>query len=259
VVEPAEAPRAAPLPSDGLFAGAISLRQADDGGHRVGTDAVLLAGAAPLENVASAVDLGAGVGAVGLLLARRSASLRVVLVERDPAAAALARANVMENGLAERVDVAELDVMAPAGAHGSGLPAARRADLVVSNPPWQVDGEGRVSPERRLAHVMPAGGLDTWVKVALALLAPRGRVVMIHRADALPALLAALDRRFGGIAVRPVQARDGEAAIRVLVLATKGSRAPFRLLAPLVLHEAGGAFTPIAAALHRGEAVLDWA
>ena len=46
-----------------------------------------------------AVDLGAGVGAAGLALARRVAGLDVTLVEIEPALAALARENAARNGL----------------------------------------------------------------------------------------------------------------------------------------------------------------
>ena len=45
-------------------------------------------------------------------------------------------------------------------------------------------------------------------------------------------------------------------AIRVLISGLKGSKAPLRLLPALVLHDAAGAFTPVSAAIHRGEAVL---
>ncbi len=52
--------------------------------------------------------------------------------------------------------------------------------------------------------------------------------------------------------MRPVLPKAGEPAIRILLAATKGSRAPFALDAPLVLHGADGRFTPEAEALHRG-------
>jgi tRNA1(Val) A37 N6-methylase TrmN6 len=233
----------------GLFGGRVTLRQLPRG-HRAGTDAVLLAAAAPLEGVGHVVDLGAGVGAAGLVLAGRSDTLRVVLVERDPEAAALARANVAENGFSARVTVEERDALA-AGHAGP-------ADLVVTNPPWHPQGNARVALDKRGAHVMPPGGLESWVKAALGLLAPRGRILLIHRADSLATVLQALDRRFGGLAVRPVQPREGAPAARILVLGTKGSRSPLRLLPPIVLHQADGSFTPFAAALHAGEVTLDW-
>lgn len=231
-----------------LFAGLVSLRQAPRG-HRVGTDAVLLAAASPTDGVAEAMEFGAGVGAAGLALAQRAPGLRLRLVEMDPAAAALARINVADNGLSGRVVVEERDVLAPTTA---------RVDLVLANPPWLPQGRVRVTQEKSTAHVMPDGGLEAWTKAALAALRPRGRLLLIHRADALPEIMAALDRRFGDIAVRPVRARAGGEATRILVCARKGSRAPFRLLPSLVLHEPGGGFTPEAAALHRGEALLHW-
>jgi tRNA1(Val) A37 N6-methylase TrmN6 len=237
-------------PSAGLFAARIRLRQPATG-HRVGTDAALLAAAAPVEGVAYAVDLGAGVGAVGLAYAAANPAAHVRLVELDGEAARLARLNVEENGLADRVVVDERDALRPP----RSVPPV---DLVMTNPPWLRSGAAHTSPGRSLAHVMPQGGLGAWIKAALGLLAPRGRLVLIHRADALPDVLAEVRGRFGGVAVVPVLPREGDAAIRVLVLARKGSRGPFRLLAPLVLHGPGGAFTPRAEALHRGEARLSW-
>jgi tRNA1(Val) A37 N6-methylase TrmN6 len=79
---------------------------------------------------------------------------------------------------------------------------------------------------------------------------------MIQRADALPALLPALERRLGDVALRPVHPRADAPAIRLLISGTKGSKAPLRLLPGLTLHEPDGATTPLAAAIQRGEATL---
>jgi tRNA1(Val) A37 N6-methylase TrmN6 len=234
----------------GLFAGRIRLAQLGTG-HRVGTDAVLLAAAAPLDRVRRAADLGAGVGAVGLLYAVDNPEAEVRLLEIDPEAAALARANIAANGLEGRVVVEEGDALAAVSA---GPPV----DLVLTNPPYLPAGRVRASAAKETAHVMREGGLDAWVKAALQHLAPGGRLLMIHRADALPDVLQALDRRFGAVAVRPVQPREDAPASRVLVCATKGSRGPFNLLPPFVLHTVAGGFTPLAAAIHRGEARLAW-
>jgi tRNA1(Val) A37 N6-methylase TrmN6 len=159
------------------------------------------------------------------------------------------RANVAENGLGERVFVEEGDALS-----ASGPPV----DLVLTNPPFHEAGTARIAAAREVAHVMPAGGLDAWIKAALARLGAQGRIVMIHRADALPAILSSLDRRFGGVQVIPVLPRADRAATRVLVTGVRGSRAPFVLRPPLVLHEENGTFTPLAAALHRGESLIRW-
>jgi tRNA1(Val) A37 N6-methylase TrmN6 len=69
-------------------------------------------------------------------------------------------------------------------------------------------------------------------------------------------VLAALAGRFGGAVVVPLHPRDGAPAIRVLVRAVKGSRAPLELRPGLVLHGAGNAFRPRIAAVLRDGAAL---
>lgn len=238
--------------ADAFLGGRLRLRQPPRGAHRAGTDAVLLARLlmpAPGERVC---DLGAGTGAVGLACALLSPDACVDLVERSAETAALARANVAENGLAGRVRVIEADVLAPAAEREAAGLLPESVAIVLTNPPFLEAGRVRVSPDplRAQAHALPEGGLDGWLRTCAALLRPGGRLGLIHRADALPACLAALERRFGTIAVRPVQPSADRSAIRILVTAVKGSRAPFALLPPLVLHEADGRFTPEAAALH---------
>lgn len=242
--------------ADRLLGGRLTLLQRP-GGHRAGTDAVLLAAAADLPEGGVFVDVGAGVGSVGLMLARRCPAAQGILLEADPAAAELARRNCVANGLEGRVAVVEADLFARPRDRDAAL-APERADLVLTNPPFFAREAVRASPDRARAraHVLGPQGHGDWLAAAAALLAPGGRFVMIHRPEALPALLAAAAGRLGGLALRPVLARAGGDAIRILLAGTKGSRAPLRLAAPLVLHGPEGAFTPEADALHRGEALL---
>ena len=229
---------------DEILGGRLRLRQMRQG-HRVGVDAVLLAAAAgpPARRI---VDVGSGVGAVALALLTRWPEARADLVEIDPATAALARENAAINGLSDRVRVLELDVLDASARRGAGL-LNGEADLVVSNPPFFAAGEVRSSPDagRARAHVFAAAAssLQKWIVSSLALLAPGGRFAMIHRPEALPAILAAFGQRLGAVAIRPVHPRGDADAIRVLVSGVKGSKAPMRLLPGLVLHEASGAFS----------------
>jgi len=240
---------------DAFLGGRLRLRQPPRGAHRAGTDAVLLARLLVPDPGATLYDLGASTGAVGLAVARVSDACRVVLVERDPDLVALARENVAANGLDARVAVIEADILAPgAQRRASGL-APDSADIVLTNPPFFEEGAHRPSPtpQKASAHTFVAGGLDPWLRTCADLLRPGGRLGLIHRADALPACLDALRGRFGDCAVRPVHGRADRPAIRVLIAAVKGSRAPFRLLPPLVLQDEAGRFTPEAEALHRGD------
>ena len=241
------------LTEDALLDGRVRLIQPARG-HRAGTDAVLLAAAAPLEAGDRVVDAGAATGAVGLMLARR-ASIRVVLVERDPGLAELCRRNLALNGCAGQV--AEADLI-----DRSTWPAAElepgSADLVATNPPFLEAGHGRASPDpgRAAAHVLPEGGLAQWLRACAALLKPGGRLVLVQRADRLADCLGALGRGFGGMRLRFVHGRADGPAARLILTATKGSRAPLAVDPPLVLHDGEGRFTPLAEAIHRGDALL---
>lgn len=237
---------------DAFLAGRLHLHQPPRGAHRAGTDGILLAHLLKPEPGERLCDLGSGPGIVGLACAVLRPGLEVTLVERDPDLAALARANASLNAIAARV--IEVDVLARGRVRGDAGLGPDSFDCVLTNPPYFEAGRYRPSPDpgRAIAHGFAPEGLEGWMRTCAGILRPGGRLGMIHRADALPRCLSALAGRFGGIAVRPVQARAGERAIRILVSATKGSRAPFALDPPLVLHGADGGFTAEAEALHRG-------
>jgi FkbM family methyltransferase len=235
---------------DLLFDGRLALHQPASG-HRIGTDAILLAAAAPAFARGLAIDVGAGAGAVGLALAQAHPGARVVLLEKNAAAAACARQNVAANRLEGRARVVEADLFDAARRKAEALVEA--ADLVVTNPPYLNAGESRVSPDsdRAMAHVLDEGGIGKWLRASLALLRPGGVFACIHRADALEALLAGISGRLGGVEILPIFAREGEAALRVVLRGRKGSKAPLALLPGLALHGADGKFTARAELLHR--------
>ncbi|MEX2650258.1 MAG: methyltransferase, partial [Alphaproteobacteria bacterium] len=119
----------------------------------------------------------------------------------------------------------------------------------------------RGSASRRGATVERGGaGLEAWVRHALALARPRGTLTIVHRADRLDDLLAALVGRAGSIVVFPLwPGRDDRPAKRVLVSARVGSRAPLRLVPGLVLHEPGGRYSDRAESVLRHGAPLELA
>jgi tRNA1(Val) A37 N6-methylase TrmN6 len=250
---------------DALLGGLLIVRQPLKG-HRVGSDAILLAAAAPAAGVSRLVDVGAGVGAVALAILRRMGGAHADLVERDADLAALAGQNAARNGLAAQTRVLCVDVGEARARRAAGLVDAA-ADLVVTNPPFFDAQRVRISPEagRAGAHVFAKAAtgagkqpLETWIVASLALLRAGGRLVMIHRPDALAQILAAFGRRLGAVAILPVHPNANAAAHRILIAGVKGARGPIRLRPGLVLHDSSGAFTPQAEAIHRGETLIDW-
>jgi len=229
-------------------------------GYRAGLDAVLLAAAVKVAADArvEVLDVGAGVGVVGLCLARRLAQVHVTLVERDPALAALAQQNAVRNGLGDRLQVIEGDVTRPLSTLPGLKARAESFDIVVSNPPYYAMEAGTLAQDagRAAAHAMPEGMLDRWIRFMASMARPGGRMLLVHRAEALPELLQACRRRFGGLSVRPLYPRQGEAANRILLEGVRGSRAPLTLGPGIVLHAPGGGFSPqVEAALRQGAAL----
>jgi tRNA1(Val) A37 N6-methylase TrmN6 len=243
---------------DAFLGGRLALRQ-PHGGHRAGTDAVLLGACMPPDARGRGIDVGAGAGAAGLVALLRAPALDMTFLEIDPDLAALCAGNLAENGLSARGRAICGDVSSGRTRQAAGL-ADNRFDIVLTNPPFYEAGAVRVSPDagKARAHVV-ADGLEGWMKAALALLAPGGLFLMIHRADALPGILAGAAGRAGGLRLLPVLPRENEPATRLLVAGRKGSRAPLAILPPLVLHGPDGRFTARAEAIHRGEQGIDLA
>ncbi len=244
----------AEVTQDLLLGGRVHLAQPAKG-HRAGTDAVLLAASAPVRSGDIVMDVGAATGAVGLMAAARERAGRFVFVERDPGLAELCRRNLLDNRVDGQVAVA--DLLDKASRLAAGL-APESADLVLTNPPFLEEGQARISPDRgrAAAHALPAGGLEAWLKACTGLLKPKGRLVLIHRADRLTECLGILADRLGGIELRFVHPNEDRPAIRFLLSGLKGSRAPLSILPPVVLNGPDGRFTSQAEALHRGEVSL---
>lgn len=243
-----------PLTCDGLMNGRVRLFQPRRG-YRAGMDAALLAAAVEASAGERLLEPGCGAGAVLLQVAARAPGCRLVGVERDPVALALARRNLTLNGAEHRIDVIEGDVAVGFRALGEAP-----FDAVFCNPPF-FDDPGRLrgpAPERRGAWLADAG-LIAWLRFLLKAVREGGRATLIHRADRLADLLAALGEGAGSLRIRPVQPFPDAPAKRVLARATKSGRAPLVLLPPLVLHDREtGRHTPQVDAILRGEAALGW-
>ncbi len=151
-----------------------------------------------------------------------------------------------------------LDAAAPARAFAAAGLLPGCAARVLMNPPFNDPLRQRGSPDRRrrLAHAAPREALAAWIATAARLLRPRGTLSLIFRADGLADLARLLEPAFGAVAILPVYPKPDQAAIRILVRATKASRAPLSLLPGLVLNDAGGHPTAAAEAVLRTGGML---
>lgn len=188
-------------------------------GYRYGVEVYALAafalGGGPAR---TALDLGAGSGVVGLLLASRGLAVRAV--ERQPAWVALARRSAAESGVDLRVEEGDVRTWA-------GPPA----DLVVTNPPWFPANEP-VSPDpwKAASRSMLNGGVADFVAAGLRH-APRVCVVTRRERERdVPGWIARRARL--GEEVVLLEVRPGEGATVDEPLDLPAAYALFRGTAP---------------------------
>ena len=212
---------------------------------------MLLAAALGLEQGGQAVEFGCGAGAALLCAATLWPNARFLGIEADAAAHALACANVAAGGFADRVQVAAGDALAV---------APRDQDLAFANPPFFDDPAALRGPAPgKTAAWLNQAGIGAWVAAMVKAVRPRGKIVLIHRADAVPALLAACAAEpVGALRLRPIQPFADAPAKRVLLSARVQAKTPFQLLPPLVLHDrgSGAKYSAEAEAVLRGDSTL---
>jgi tRNA1Val (adenine37-N6)-methyltransferase len=102
-------------------------------GHRFSTDDILVAwyGTSWCPCARTALDLGSGIGTVGMICAWRLNGTRFVTVEAQTESAALARKSAMFNGLEARYEIRQGDFREP-----GLLRADERFDLITGSPPY---------------------------------------------------------------------------------------------------------------------------
>lgn len=145
-------------------------------GHRLTSDSVLLSEFIPdITDQSRVIDIGAGTGAIPLLLAGRSQAA-ITAVDVEPGACETAKRNFEANNLVGRCKVINSDYR--------GLPdiyPAGSFDIVVSNPPYTKKGTGRPSPckERQMARSEVLGGLSDLIAVSRHLAGDHGRIFYV--------------------------------------------------------------------------------
>ena len=147
-------------------------------GHRFSVDDLATAweaarAAAP--GTASFLDLGCGVGSVLLMVAWRLPAARGFGIEAQDVSIELARRNVHENGLGERVSLLHGDLREATRAWSHG-PCA----LVTGTPPYLPLGTASASPDpqRAAARIELRGGVEDYLAAAARVLTPEGVVVL---------------------------------------------------------------------------------
>lgn len=181
-------------------------------GHRFSTDDILTAwyGTGWCPTARTALDLGSGIGTVGMICAWRLPGAQLVTIEAQSESVALARKSARYNGLSERYEIREGDFRAPAM-----LRAEEKFDLITGSPPYFPPGTGVESehPQKLACRFELRGSVVDYCTTAARHLAPGGFFACVFPAE--PAQLARVEQgaREAELVIvrrRPVVFREGE-------------------------------------------------
>lgn len=242
---------------DAFHFGEFYIVQPKGRGHRSGMDAMLLAALVAGKGPMRVADLGAGAGAAGMGVASRIEGAEVVLFERSAEMAVYARKSMAhpDNArIALRLSLVEADVTLKGKARLAAGLADDAFDHVIMNPPFNNAGDRRAPDSLKAeAHAMESSLFEDWIRTAGAILKPGGQLSLIARPESVAEIITACGKRFGGMEITMLHAREGENAIRLLATAIKGSRARLVFRAPLFMHGEGShRFLPFIDDLNNG-------
>ncbi len=210
-------------------------------GYRFSVDPLILCDFAGVREKQRVIDLGTGCGVIPLVLARQCGSATAVGVEFQEEMAALARRNVLLNGLSDRIEIVGADILSLRERFSSST-----FDLVVANPPYRKAGTGRISPRpgRDRARHETTATLSDFLGMARYLVKPAGTIAFIHH----PVRLAEFFTEAAALKLAPLRLRmvhgDDRAPARMFLLdLTKGRRGDMNVLPPLFVYGADGEYS----------------
>jgi tRNA1Val (adenine37-N6)-methyltransferase len=195
-------------------------------GHRFSTDDVLTAwyGTTWVPSAPYVLDLGSGIGSVGMIAAWRLHGALFVTVEAQGGSVALVRRSAAYNDLMSRYDIRLGDVRSP-----GVLQPDERFDLVLGSPPYFPPGTGIEGdhPQRVACRFELRGNIADYASVAGDHLAPGGVFACVFPEEQSPRLeRAARDAALTIVRRRPVIFREGEPPLVGLFLMMRGSDLP---------------------------------
>lgn len=207
-----------------------------------GIDSVILADFASRGNKGTLkiVELGAGNGALSLILSHKIEGAEITGVEVQKEQAELIEKNIEINQLEDRVTALHKDIL--------DLPDSfsNTFNMVVTNPPYFPKSKSIINKNQAKATARheTSAGIKDFLEVSSRILKDKGNLYMIHRPSRLVDIIYHA-RRLGlePKEIQFVQPTENEKANMVLIMFTKGAGAELRMLRNLCIYGANNEHT----------------
>jgi tRNA1(Val) A37 N6-methylase TrmN6 len=224
-------------------------------GHRFSTDDLLTAwyGTSWVPSARTVLDLGSGIGSVGMIAAWRLPGARFVTIEAQGESVRLAHRSAAYNGVIDRYEIRHGDF------RDLGLLSAdERFDLVLASPPYFPLGTGVEGdhPQKVACRFELRGDIRDYARIAAAHLEPGGICACVYPEERRGDLeTAAAEAALVVVRRRPVVFREGEPPLVGLFALMRAGDLPERsrtvtwVEPPLIIRAADGSVHPEYAAV----------
>ena len=238
--------------TDYLLNKKVKINQPDEA-FRTGLDTVLLSMIAPKLKSGAVLDMGAGVGALGLCYYQRlnNDKINIIGIEKSSDFAKYYNENIVANNFENNFTVINDDLL--------NVDLKKVSfDLVITNPPFEKDDTYKSDNElKNIANIESTVNLESWLKFASDVIKPNGHIALIHKMERLDEILHHLHNRFGGVRILPIITKAGTQAKRVIVIAIKDSKAPLKMCDPLILSDGEKQYTDFTNKVLYGDMEID--
>jgi tRNA1Val (adenine37-N6)-methyltransferase len=217
-------------------------------GHRFSTDDLLTAwyGTTWVPSAARVLDLGSGIGTVGMIAAWRLQGVRFVTVEAQDESVRLARKSAAYNGLLDRYEIRHGDMR-----DGVALRSGESFDLVLGSPPYFPRGSALEGdhPQKVACRFELRGDVGDYCVVAARHLARGGLFACVFPEEQRERLeRGASAAKLVTVRSRPVVFREGDPPLVRLFAMMRGEDLPGDIRCwdepALVIRTAAGAIHP---------------
>jgi tRNA1(Val) A37 N6-methylase TrmN6 len=175
------------------------------------------------------LDVGAGCGIVGLLVARDNPKVKLEAIEKQELFLKYARKNAQENAI--EYTLYQSDFLE--------YKFEKKYDFIISNPPFYPDGvrksEDIMLQNARYSSNLP---LDLFFKKVSQLLKPHSHFVFCYDPSALGDICSALEKvKMRIVTMQFVHPKQERAASLVMIHARNGSKSMVKIIPPLFAFE----------------------
>lgn len=212
-------------------------------GYRFSLDPILLSSQVTPKENDKIIDIGTGCGIIPISIAykNKNTNLEIYGIELQNSLADLARKNIKENKLDNKISILNKDFTKISQSNTKGP-----CDIAISNPPYQKPGAGRINPmsEKAIARHEIKLTLQTLLEKTKSILKNKGKFFIIYPARRASELIYEMEKiKITPKKLRFVHSFEKTDAVMVICQGVSNSGSGVKILPPLYIYKSRGIYT----------------